>query len=109
MLTSVAVLGMRSKHGLNSRSAVQVIEDALSTNPEMGYQPAAAPSPMCDPSRIPAPSIQQEHAAPSPQRQKHASSQAIVPSGQYGLITAVLQMHVRLLLQCHSAQKQRFS
>lgn len=106
-LTAVAVVGMRSQHGLNNRSAVQVIEDALSTNPEMGYTPAMAPSPMYDSPRNPAPNFQQEQAPPSPRRQKHASSQAIVPAGQYSLITAVLQMHVRLLLRCHTAQQQQ--
>lgn len=89
MLIAVLVAGLRSKYGLNSRSAVQVIEDALSTSPETNHPPVAATSPTYRSQAGFAPSFSPEQAQPSPQRHKHAPSQAIVPSGVYKHPTAL--------------------
>ena len=100
MLTAVLVAGLRSKYGLNNHSAVQVIEDALSTGPETDLQPVAATSPKHHSQTDFAPNFSPEQAQPLPQRHNHAPSQAIVPSGGYNLPAALLQTHT-LLPQCH--------
>lgn len=80
LLTAVAVPGLRSKYGLNNRSAVQVIEDALGTDPEIVHQPAATSR--TDDSQLDlAASFPQDQAQRSPQKRQHAASQAIVPAG----------------------------
>ena len=95
-----AIAGVRSKYGLNNRSAVQVIEDALSTSPEINHPPVATTSPTYHSQTDFASSFSPEQAQPSPQIYIHAPSQAIVPSGGNSHSAALLQIHT-LLLQCH--------
>lgn len=97
---------MRSKYGLHRRSAVQLIEDALRTDPQIGYQSAAVPSPLYTSPANPATSFPQEQARQSPHKHKQASAQAVVPSGVYSLNPLVVQMHVNYHVNVTLAQQQ---
>lgn len=74
--------GLRSKYGLNSKSAAQVIEDALSTDLQGTHHSAAAAGGYHEPYSSLAPSFPREQGHASPHKTKPATSQSIVPAGE---------------------------
>ena len=61
---------------------MQVIEDALSTDPEGTHHNATAATAFYEPYSSLAPSIPKEQGHTSPHKIKHATSQAIVAAGE---------------------------